>query len=69
MDRSKARFAIERQDSESEWRRVACCNTLDYARAVAGAGLRRGMGVSYRAVHLASGRAIALAPALAAHAA
>jgi hypothetical protein len=61
MSANSAAYLIERQGADGEeWRPVTYCCSLDYARMVAGFGLRRHIGVAYRARHLQSGVAIEL---------
>jgi hypothetical protein len=61
MSASSAAYLIERQGADGEeWRPVTHCCSLDYARMVADFGLRRHIGVVYRAMHLQSGVVIEL---------
>jgi hypothetical protein len=58
-----ARYAVERQRAEGEeWSPVSSCNSMIYARIVAGAGLRRHIGVCYRLIDNRSGAITTLCP-------
>jgi hypothetical protein len=58
-----ARYSVERQRSEGEeWSPVSACNSMIYARIVAGAGLRRHIAVCYRLIDNRSGAITTLFP-------
>jgi hypothetical protein len=58
-----ARFLVERQAADGEnWRPLAHCNSLHYAKMIAATGLRRHLGVSYRLVNVRTGKGFVLAP-------
>jgi hypothetical protein len=60
-----ARYSVERQRTEGEeWSPVSSCNSMIYARIVAGAGLRRHIGVCYRLIDNRSGAITTLFPAV-----
>jgi len=60
-----AKYSVERQRAEgAEWSLVSSCNSMIYARIVAGAGLRRHIGVSYRLIDKRSGAITTLFPAM-----
>ena len=51
MDTNTIHYLVERQDaSGAAWARVTHCRSLTYAEVIATAGLRRGIGVAYRAI-------------------
>lgn len=55
MTITSTRLRVERETGEG-WAPVACCNSIDYARMVAAAGLRCGAAARYRVVHVRSGK-------------
>ena len=52
-----ARLLVERKSETGEgWAPVVSCNSIEYARMVAAAGVRCAAAVRYRVVHVRSGR-------------
>ncbi len=70
MNANTARYMVERRRTHrSPWCPVARCHSLDYARIIAGVGVRRHYGVAYRVMDAETGQGIAVAPEVAAQAA
>ncbi len=56
MDTTSRQYVVERQDaSDAAWCRVALCRCLRYAELLAATGLRRHIGIAYRAVERSTG--------------
>ncbi|HVX67222.1 MAG TPA: hypothetical protein VHA11_11500 [Bryobacteraceae bacterium] len=63
MNGGEVRLLVERQDAVGAgWHPVACCNSVEYARMIAAAGVRRGLGASYRVVHRRTGKEFRIGP-------
>ena len=57
MNQGSVRFSIEWQDAAGgEWHTLAWCNSLEYARLIAAAGIRRRPGASYRVLYMQTGK-------------
>ena len=57
------RYSVQRQSLEGdEWCPVSACNSMVYAREVAGTGLRRHIGVCYRLIDNRTGATTVLFP-------
>ena len=54
-----ARLRVERETGEG-WAPVVSCNSIEYAKMVAAAGVRCGTAARYRVVHVRSGRGFPL---------
>jgi hypothetical protein len=63
MSESPAPYLVERQSTNgADWCPVTRCRSLEYARLIAATGLRRHIGVAYRAIHVQPGVEIDLLP-------
>jgi hypothetical protein len=56
MDFSSKRYVVERLGAADDaWRPLTACASLDYARLIAGTGIRRRIGISYRVIDRGTG--------------
>jgi hypothetical protein len=61
MMRTTARLLVERKSETGEgWTPVVSCNSIEYARRVAAAGVRCAATARYRVVHVRSGKGFPL---------
>lgn len=69
MSTSPAPYLVERQNTNgADWRPLTRCASLEYARLIAATGLRRHIGVAYRAIDVQPGVEIDLLPEITAEA-
>jgi hypothetical protein len=55
------RLRVEKESGTGEgWAPVVSCNSIDYAKMVAAAGVRCGTAARYRVVHVRSGKSFPL---------
>lgn len=61
MDFGSKRYVVERLGAPDDaWRPLTACGSLDYARLIAGTGIRRRIGISYRVIDSQTGADIPL---------